>query len=243
MIGAKSVLGLVVARGGSKGVPGKNLLQVGGRPLIQWTIDAARASRHIDRLILSSDDPAIMAVAERAGCAAPFRREAALSGDSASSVDVVVDALQRVPGYDIVVLLQPTSPLRNTSDIDGVLTLLESSGTPACVSLRAAQEHPYWTFHIGPEGWLAHYCVPQTALPLRRQDLPAAWCLNGAVYAADVVWFLRERTFLSARTVGYPMPLERSLDIDTPQDVQTLEAIVRNGQFSLSSQSKTIPAS
>ena len=229
MIAGKSVLAIVAARGGSKGVPGKNILPIGGRPLIQWTIDAARASRYIDRLVLSSDDPAIMAVAAQGGCEVPFQRDASLATDHASSIDVVIDALRRLPGHDIVVLLQPTSPLRNTADIDGAIDLLVSSGAPACVSLRMADEHPYWTFRLGSDGGLARYApIPEgpDGMPLRRQDLPAAWCLNGAVYVAQVDWFLRERSFLSAQTLGYAMPTERSLDIDTPADVERLRLTV-----------------
>lgn len=228
MLGERPVLGLIAARGGSKGVPGKNILQVGGRPLIQWTIDAARGSRHIDRLVVSSDDPAIIDVAERGGCEAPFRRDASLATDESSSIDVVVDALERIPGYGVVVLLQPTSPLRNVSDIDGVLALLQSSGAPACVSLRAAAEHPYWTFGLDARGNLSHFAEPPNGVPLRRQALPAAWCLNGAVYAADTNWFLRERRFLSPQTVGYPMPAERSVDVDTFEDLERVKRVLRD---------------
>lgn len=230
MIEGKSVLAVVTARGGSKGVPGKNILPIGGRPLIQWTIDAARGSRHIDRLILSSDDPAIIKIASEGGCEVPFRRDPALAGDEASSIDVVVDALQRVPGHDIVVLLQPTSPLRTTADIDGAIQLLETSGAPACVSLRRSDEHPYLTFRLGDGGVIARFVEPPTDMPLRRQDLPAAWCLNGAVYVARVEWFLRERSFFSPQTVGYEMPAERSLDIDTHADVERLKSTVESTQ-------------
>ncbi|MDM4767511.1 acylneuraminate cytidylyltransferase family protein [Pelomonas sp. SE-A7] len=231
MIAGRSVLALITARGGSKGVPGKNILPIGGKPLIQWTIDAARASRYIDRLILSSDDDAIMAAAAAGGCEVPFRREAALADDTASSIDVVIDALQRVPGHDIVVLLQPTSPLRSTADIDGTLERLVESQAPSCVSVRAAEEHPYWTFRTGSDGRLARYAEPPAGLPTRRQDLPEAWCLNGAVYAAQVDRFLADRSFLTAQTVGYPMPAERSLDIDTPADVERLIAAVQNARL------------
>ena len=225
MIGVESVLALIPARGGSKGVPGKNILPIGGRPLIQWTIDAARASRYIDRLILSSDDPAIIGVAIAAGCEAPFRRSAALSGDEASSIDVVLDAVQRVGGHDIVVLLQPTSPLRQAADIDGALEMLASTGAPACVSVRPAAEHPYWTFGIGVGGQLTPLAAPPDGIPMRRQDLPDAWCLNGAVYAARIEWFLREHSFLSPHTVAFRMPTTRSLDIDTEADVERLRMV------------------
>ena len=228
MIGGKSVLAIITARGGSKGVPGKNILPVGGRPLIQWTIDAALGSRHVDRLILSSDDPAIIEIALKGGCEVPFQRDPALAGDDASSIDVVIDALQRVPGYDIAVLLQPTSPLRSSADIDGAIELLESTGAPACVSVRQADDHPYWTFRLGDGCILAHLAEPPDGIPLRRQNLPAAWCLNGAVYVAQVNWFLRERSFLSPQTAGYVMPAERSLDIDTAADVARLKSTVES---------------
>jgi N-acylneuraminate cytidylyltransferase len=222
MIGTRKVLALIPARGGSKGVPGKNILPICGKPMIQWTIDEARASRYIDRLILSSDDDEIIAVAAAGGCEIPFRRDTSLAGDTASSIDVVFDALERVPGYDIVVLLQPTSPLRRACDIDGAIERLESSCAPACVTVRAAEEHPYWTFYADAQGRLAHYVKPPAGTPMRRQDLPEAWCLNGAVYVVRTEWFIRNRSFLTADTVFYPMPAERSIDIDTPIDVERL---------------------
>jgi N-acylneuraminate cytidylyltransferase len=223
MIGGKSVLGLVAARGGSKGVPGKNIFMINGRPLIQWSIDTARASRYIDRLILSSDDCTIMDIARSAGCDVPFRRDAALASDNASAIDVVADALMQVPGYDIVVLLQPTSPLRIAADIDGAIELLVSSGASACVTVREADEHPYWMFRLDDDGRLSRFAEPAGGMPLRRQDLPLAWSLNGAVYVAACDWFLQNRTFISSTTVGYPMPADRSLDIDTFEDIQKLQ--------------------
>lgn len=227
MIGKQSVLAIVPARGGSKGLPGKNILAVGGKPLLKWTVDAARQSRYIDRLVLSSDDDAIIEVARACGCEVPFRRAPELSGDRASSIDVVLDALERLPGYDVVLLLQPTSPLRSGADIDGVLELMEHSAAPACVSVRPAEEHPYWTFRRGGQAQLEHYAPPPANQSARRQDLPEAWCLNGAVYAAHVDWFLRHRSFLSANTAGYPMPAERSLDIDTAADVARMIATLQ----------------
>jgi N-acylneuraminate cytidylyltransferase len=230
VIGGRCVLGLIPARGGSKGVPGKNILPIRGRPLIQWTIEAARAARCVDRLVLSSDDPAIMAVAVGLGCEAPFTRPAQLATDEASSIDVVIDAIERLPGYDIVVLLQPTSPLRNAQDIDGVVELLLASGAPACVSVRPAEDHPFWTFRLDEQGALSRFVAATAELPRRRQDLPPAWCLNGAVYAAHIQWLLRERSFLVPQTVGYRMPAERSLDIDTWADVEQLQSIAGSEQ-------------
>lgn len=228
MIDGKSVLAVITARGGSKGVPGKNIMIIGGRPLIQWSIDAARDARYVDRLILSSDDTAIMEVARKGGCDVPFVRDPALATDTASSVDVIADALQRVPGYDVVVLLQPTSPLRTAKDIDGTIALLMDSKAPACVSVREAEEHPYWTFKLGADGRLTRFVEPGGGMPQRRQDLPQAWCLNGAVYAANVEWFLRNRTFLSPETVAFPMPAERSVDVDTFEDIEKVNRLIGN---------------
>jgi N-acylneuraminate cytidylyltransferase len=121
--------------------------------------------------------------------------------------------------------LQPTSPLRTAADIDGALTRLIESGAPACVSVREADDHPYWTFRADPAGRLARFAEPDGGMPQRRQDLPQAWCLNGAVYAARTDWFMRTRTFLSAETVGFPMPAERSLDIDTFADIEQFKKI------------------
>ncbi|MGX4803496.1 acylneuraminate cytidylyltransferase family protein [Bradyrhizobium guangdongense] len=230
MIEHRRVLGLIPARGGSKGLPGKNILTVGGRPLLQWSIDAARQSRYIDRLVLSSDDPAIMRIAASAGCEVPFRRDDELASDEASSIDVVVDALNRLPGYDIVVLLQPTSPLRTVADIDGAIEQLVSSRAPACVTICEAETHPYWIFRLDDSRRLARFAEPPGDMPLRRQDLPTAWSLNGAVYVAECSWFLKNQTFLSSATVGYPMPADRSLDIDTAEDFERVLRIAENAR-------------
>lgn len=234
MIQDLSVLALIPARGGSKGVPGKNILPIAGRPLIRWTIDAALASRYVDRVVLSSDDDAIMQAAREGGCDVPFRRPPHLATDEASSIDVVVDALQRLPRYDVVVLLQPTSPLRAAQDIDAVLERLCDSGAPACVTVRPAEDHPYWVFRMDSRGGpLTPFVTHVADQASRRQDLPPAWSLNGAVYAARVDWFLRERRFLTPATVGHAMPFDRSLDIDTPADVDRFRRIVETATVTL----------
>lgn len=226
MIDRLSVLALVIARGGSKGLPGKNLVQLGGRPLIAWTIEAAHKSKYVDRVVISSDDAEIIEAACRYGAEAPFVRPARLATDEASSIDVVLDALDRLPAFEIVVLLQPTSPLRTAEDIDNALNRLQLSGAPCCVSVRPADDHPYWTFQILETGRLARYCEPAEGMPFRRQDLPAAWSLNGAIYAARCDWLQRERCFLGPDTVAQPMPTERSLDIDSQADLNQAHAVI-----------------
>lgn len=228
MIGDRRVLALIPARGGSKGIPGKNIIGLAGKPLIAWTIDAARASAHVDEVVLSTDDEAIAEVGRRCGAALPFMRPAALATDEASTMDAVFDALDRLPGYDVVVLLQPTSPLRTTADIDAALARLDHA--PSCVSVRPAQDHPYLTFRIDDRHQLAPFAEVPQGQSLRRQDLPGAWCLNGAVYAADIPWLRVHRSFISTQTVAYPMPAGRSIDIDMPADLRAAEELLRPQQ-------------
>lgn len=220
------MLAVIAARGGSRGLPRKNVLPFRGRPLIGWTIAAAQASHCIDRLILSSDDSEIIAVAENLGCAAPFRRAPGLSGDAAASIDVVLDALDRVPGFDVVVLLQPTSPLRTAGDIDGALERMSAAGSASCVSVQEAVSHPWLVFGQDSRGRLAPFTSAPEGASLRRQDLPPAWVLNGAVYAADAAWLRRERAFIRpGETVAWEMPADRSADIDTLEDFRAAERL------------------
>ncbi|HST92705.1 MAG TPA: acylneuraminate cytidylyltransferase family protein [Brevundimonas sp.] len=226
MIGGRSVLAVITARGGSKGLPRKNVLPFRGEPLIGWTIRAAQASSHIDRLIVSTDDPEIAAVCRAAGCDVPFIRDVALAGDTASSVDVVLDAADRVPGYDIVVLLQPTSPLRTSADIDATLMLMQQSGAPSAATVSEAPSHPFLIFRRDGGERLQAYVEPPAGQSLRRQDLPEALQLNGAVYAADLAWVRSNRTLVRAgETAAVVMPADRSADIDTWEDFLAAERL------------------
>lgn len=222
MIAGRSVLALIPARGGSKGLPGKNILPVAGRPLLAWSVDAARAARSVDRVVLSSDDDAIIAAALACGCEVPFVRPAALAIDTASTIDVVLHALDTLPGFDVIVLLQPTSPLRTAADIDEACERLAFSAAPACVSVSPVSQSPYWMYRLGQNQGL----VPVVETPpgvARRQDLPAVYTLNGAVYVADTAWLRQSRTFITHETVAYVMPAERSIDIDTIEDFEVFE--------------------
>ncbi|MBI4184079.1 MAG: acylneuraminate cytidylyltransferase family protein [Proteobacteria bacterium] len=226
MIGDRSVLAVIPARGGSKGFPGKNLAPLAGKPLIAWSIDAARASRHVDRLILSSDDEAIIRAAREWGAEAPFVRPAELASDEAKVEDALLHALDALDrSYDYLVLLQPTSPLRTPADIDACLALCEGTGAPAAVSVVAAPKSPYWMFRLENDSRMQPL-FPWEAVYHRRQGLPPAYALNGAVYAARVEWFRVRRTFFSPETRAQVMPAERSLDIDTPTDLVLAEALI-----------------
>ncbi|QDV08652.1 CMP-N,N'-diacetyllegionaminic acid synthase [Planctomycetes bacterium Poly30] len=229
MIGDRRVLGLIPARGGSKGLPHKNVLPLGGKPLLAWTVEAALACPAIDRVILSSDDEAIAAVAREYGCEVPFVRPANLATDTAGAIDVALHALDEVPGFDVLVLLQPTSPLRTAEDLARAAEVLDRSGAPSCVSVRPAMENPAWMFRLGGASELVPFVDPSQR-PARRQDLDQAYVLNGALYYATTEQLRSARSFVTERTVAYVMPSDRSIDIDTAADLARAEAILGAGE-------------
>lgn len=226
MINGAKVLAVIPARGGSKGVPGKNLRPVAGKPLIAWTIDAAQRASLLDMVIVSSDDQKIIDVARAFGCDVPFVRDGQLAQDATPTIDVVMDALVRCPGYEWVVLLQPTSPLRTAQDIDGAIEACISNRAPSCVSVTLAQESPYWMFTLNKGNALEPLLPELTAT--RRQDLPVVYSLNGAIYVANTRWLLGEGKFIGRETVAYVMPTERSVDIDTELDLLNLQHLMES---------------
>jgi CMP-N,N'-diacetyllegionaminic acid synthase len=222
VINNKTVLGLIPARGGSKGLPRKNIHVAAGKPLIAWTIEEASKSKYIDRLVLSSEDSEIVEVALRYGCDVPFRRPFELASDDTPGIDPVLHALIQLPGYYYVVLLQPTSPLRSVEDIDDCILRCEQLQAKACVSVARCRQHPYLMFSVDRDFRLQPL-VPESCNLSRRQEYPEFFLLNGAVYVAQTEWLQTSRTFLSNETVCFEMPEERSLDIDTESDIRKFE--------------------
>lgn len=220
-----NVLAVIPARGGSKGVPRKNLREVAGRPLLAWTIEEARRCASLDRIVLSSEDPEVITVARRYKCEVPFVRPADLARDDTPGIEPVLHALGELPGYDYVVLLQPTSPLRTAADIDGCVDHCRQLGAPACVSVAPCRDHPALLVQMEAGSRLRRLYQPPTGA-VRRQDYPEFFVLNGAVYVARSDWLLSSRTFLTDETAGYVMPRERSLDIDSEGDLQFFAALV-----------------
>jgi N-acylneuraminate cytidylyltransferase len=220
-----NVLALIPARGGSKGLPGKNLRALGGKPLIQWSIEAAQRSRFVTRVVVSSDDPTILTAARAAGAETPFVRPAELAQDDTSSIDVVFHALDQLPPFDWVVLLQPTSPLRTSEDIDQALARCFAANAPACVSVTETPALPWWMFRLDAAGRLVSL-LDEGQRPQRRQDAPMLYSLNGALYVAQVEWLRQSRRFLTDETLAYVMPPERSVDIDTALDFRLAECLL-----------------
>jgi CMP-N,N'-diacetyllegionaminic acid synthase len=228
MIQGKSVLAVMPARGGSKGMPRKNIREIAGKPLIAWTIEAAKKSKYIDRLIISSEDTEIINVAKRLGCEAPFIRPAELAQDNTPGIEPVLHAIRSLPGYDYVVLLQPTSPFRTCEDIDGCIELCENKHANSCVSVAEPDKSPYWMFTINAEGKMRQL-INQKEIPARRQDLPKVYVLNGAVYVADAKCLLKRKSFLAEDTVPYIMGRLASIDLDTEEDFVFAEFCMRSG--------------
>ena len=232
------VLGIITARGGSKGVPGKNLKLLAGKPLLAYTIEAARASRVLDRVILSTEDEAIAAAARELGCEVPFIRPAELSRDDTPHLPVIQHAsawMQNQGNYqsDVVMVLQPTSPLRTATDITHAIALLESSGADSVLSVTEvpAHNHPSRTLRLDDEGFAELFAngAPVRTRINRRQDLPEAWVMNGAIYACRTrLLSAPDPSLYGDRVVAYRMPIERSISIDTMDDWADAErALIR----------------
>lgn len=219
---APKMLAVITARGGSKGLRRKNVLDCAGMPLIAWTIKAAQQSKYINRTILSSDDDEIISVAERYGCEVPFRRPAELASDDASSLDVLFHAIKEVPGYEYVVLLQPTSPLRTSKDIDSAFEMMMSAGVNGCVSVCEVAKSPFWMFSLDRDNMLSRL-LP---LPLgghRRQSLPISYELNGAIYLIKIESLTINKSLIPEQTIAYEMSRDKSIDIDCLLDLQKCE--------------------
>jgi len=226
MIQGKTVLAVIPARGGSKGIPRKNIREVGGKPLIAWTILEAKKSRYLDRVIVSSEDPEIIAMAQQWGGEVPFIRPRELARDDTPGIAPVIHALETLPeNYDYVVLLQPTSPLRQARDIDDCLETCLDHEAPACVSVTETDKSPYWMYHLDAAHRLIPW-LPQERIMATRQELPRTFALNGAVYVARTSLLKQHHTFLTAETIGYVMPKERSVDVDTEFDLTIAECLL-----------------
>jgi CMP-N,N'-diacetyllegionaminic acid synthase len=225
------LLALVPARGGSKGIPRKNLALLAGKPLLQYTLEAALASRQIDDTLLSTDDEEIAAFAAHCGVATRYRRPSQLAVDDAPMMPAVEHALEwyarargRTP--DAVLLLQPTSPLRTAADIDGAIARFREVQAETLASVHRVSEHPCEC--VVSQGGTWRYLVQPPATAAGRQEYRGDFFfINGAVYLARTEVLLRERRFIvPGTTLLYEMPRERGIDIDSPPDLACAAALL-----------------
>lgn len=225
------ILAVITARGGSKRLPGKNLLSLGGRPLLAWSIDAARGLTDICEILVSTDDENISRAALAAGARVPWLRPAELSGDSAGSVDVCLHALNWYEtehgAVDGLLLLQPTSPFRSAATITRGLNMFERSSRRPLVSVSPAGSHPLWCYRVEHNHMIPY--IENNFQAIRSQDLPTAYVLNGALYLIRPDQLRESRSFLSPDI--QPLVIEspwEGLDIDTPWDWFLAEQIAQN---------------
>jgi CMP-N,N'-diacetyllegionaminic acid synthase len=221
---------LIPARGGSKGIPRKNLAPLAGRPLIAYTIDAARLSRSLSRIIVSTDDSEIAAVSKRLGADVPFMRPAHLASDHTPMIDVVADVLATLARQDyrpdVLVLLQPTSPFRRADHIDTAVDLLISSGADSVVTVMQVPHQFTPTSLMELRGDRLDSWTDGAA-PMRRQDKPVLFARNGpAVVATQSRVILTDHLLYGADTRAFVMSREDSFDIDEAFDLKVAELLM-----------------
>ena len=231
MINGKKVLAIIPARGGSKGLPGKNIKALCGKPLIAWSIEVAKACSDIDRIVASTDDRKIAEVAKKYGAEAPFIRPVELANDTASTIDVIFHALDWFKEHqdyqpEYILLLQSTSPLRAVEDIRGAIQMLKDKNARAIVSVCETDHHPWWSNTLPENSSMKAFLRPET-LNKRRQDLPVFYRLNGAIYLADTDYLYECNGFLGPYTFAYNMPKNRSGDIDSALDFKLVALLLR----------------
>ena len=227
MYQGKTVLALITARGGSKGIPGKNLKLLSGKPLINWTIDAAINSKYIDRLILSSDDDDIIQEAVSSGCEVPFKRPTELALDNSSSMDAVVHALENVEEeYDYLLLLQPTSPFRKTKQIDAIIEEGIELQSDIVVSVCEAKKHPAFMYSLDGDKLVP---VMGVQAHKRRQDMPKVYEHNGALYFSRISYLLEARSYNNEGARAFLMDNLSSIDLDEKIDWEFAEYLIMKG--------------
>lgn len=225
MINNKKILGIIPARGGSKRIPRKNIRNLAGKPLIAWTIEEAKKSRYIDRCIVSTDDDGIIDIAKAWGGDVPFKRPVELAQDDTPSIALVLDAMNRFPEYEYIVLLQVTSPLRVVGDIDGCIEFCLFQQAESCVSVTEAEISPYWMLTMDLDSMIKPLINISHSKVYQRQKLPKVYQYNGAIYIASRAYIEKNQDLIGPGTLGYLMPNERSYDIDSIYDFLMVEMI------------------
>jgi CMP-N,N'-diacetyllegionaminic acid synthase len=228
------VLGIVPARSGSKGVPGKNIRLLCGKPLLQYTAEAAQAARLLSRVILSTDSEEIANVGESCGLDVPFLRPAELAEDETPMLPVVQHAVRWMENqgerFDAICLLQPTNPMRRAEHIDDCIRLLEKTEADAVVTILPvpAEHNPHWVYFPNESGLLNLSTGEAAPIP-RRQELPVAYHREGSVYVTRRDVLMDGNTFYGERLAGYLINSESSVNIDLPQDWTRAEGLLAVG--------------
>jgi len=226
MYNNKTFLAVILARGGSKRLPRKNILELAGKPLISWSIEAGLNSKYIDNVIVSSDDDEILNIAKHFKSNI-VKRPLELANDTATSFDALKHTIDNVDCYDYVILLQPTSPLRTSKDIDEAIELLISKNSDAVISVTEMDHNPLWSNTL-PENRSMKNFIDREIINGRSQDLPKYYRLNGAIYICDRNRLLKEKSFFIEDNIyAYIMARESSIDIDEMMDFKLAELYIK----------------
>ena len=223
----RKILGLIPARGGSKGIKNKNLYPFNNKPLIQWTIEAAKKSKLLDEIIVSTDDISIANFAKSMGVKVPYLRDKKLAEDNSLIIDTVLDLMEKFYIYEDVLLLQPTSPLRNDIDIQNIIFYIRNKyDSTSVVSKLLAKENP--ALFLILMIIIIYQKVLKNQEGSNRQNYKKYYILNGALFLSSVKHLKQFKSFISKSTRPYIMPQERSIDIDYLIDMKWGEFLLKN---------------
>ena len=225
MYNNKKIITVIPARGGSKRLPGKNTKNLCGKPLISWTIEAAKESKYLDKVVVTSDDNSIFEIAS-AHNVSFIDRPKSLASDIATTSDVLLHAInEQESEFDFLVLLQPTSPLRSDMQIDEAIELLFKKGSDSIISVCECEHSPVWSNKL-PENLSMKEFIPERYTHTRSQDIDTYYRLNGAIYIIDINIFRKNKALLTDDSYAYIMNSEDSIDIDTMYDFICAESLM-----------------
>jgi CMP-N,N'-diacetyllegionaminic acid synthase len=232
MYKGKTFLGIIPARAGSKGLPGKNIKSLCGKPLIAWSIEAGNNSKYLDEVMVTTDGVEIAEIAKKYGANVPFLRPKELADDTTSSFEVIKHTIdfyknQLNKKFDYIVLLEPTSPLRESSDIDKAIEMLLNSKADSIVGIcKTESQNPAFLVLKDSNNYIRGYENNKIKV-LRRQEIKDVFFLEGSVYISKTDVYLKKKTFYHENTIGYEVPKYKSLEIDDIYDFIMVEAIMK----------------
>lgn len=229
MLSNKKILAIIPARGGSKGITRKNIKELNRKPLIAYTIEAAKKSKYIDKIVVSTEDEEIAKISESFGANVPYLRPGELAKDDTPGLDPILHCIQwhkdNSENYDYAMCLQCTSPMRTVQQIDEAIDRLINSDYDALVSVCESEISPYWMKKV-EDGILKDF-VEEAPFYARRQDMPKVYRLNGAIYIAKTEMLINLKTWYSEKTLPYIMDNITSTDIDNLLDFKFAEFLMK----------------
>ncbi len=230
MYKGKKIAALITARGGSKGIPKKNIIKLCGKPLIHWTVESAMKSIYIDKIFLSTDSDEIINSVKKFPVEVPFKRPKNLSTDKATSTKVILHFINWMKKnnneFDTLLLLQPTSPFRKSEHIDGsIKKFINNKEALSLISVTENNKSPYLSRKVTAKGYIEN--LFKVGSEKRRQEIPVTYYINGAIYIISTNNFEKYKTFQTSKTLSYLMPYYSSIDIDEPMDLKIAELYYR----------------